>query len=104
MIPAWKNPDTGVWEPIKDNPTILRLDGEVRAPLAVIMAPSWTWAERWEYGVFELEYVAPPEGYAVVFTEYAFDGGKVRELHHVEKIEQVAITVGRVRHVSRGKS
>lgn len=106
MIPAWKNPDTEMWEPIRDNPTILSLDGEFRAPLATIMAESWTWNDRAKFGVFDLDYTSPPDGYAVVSTDYIFDevANLVRERHAVEPITQVDIPIGRVRHPGRSKA
>lgn len=42
------------WEPIPGNPTLTRLDGEQRASLGTVMADSWTWPERWLWGVFEI--------------------------------------------------
>lgn len=54
------------FERLTGNPTLTSLDGERRAPLRVILHPSWTDAERAEFGVFEVQPAAIPEGKRVV--------------------------------------
>lgn len=98
MIPCWRNPKTDVWEPIRNNPTITRLDGAVRAPLATICSPTWTWKERWAFGVYNLRYASPPLGYHVVATNYIFDEStnEVVESHEIERTLPVEIRTDRI--------
>lgn len=57
---------------LRGNPILTRPDG-VRAPLLTILAPSWTEADRAEYGVYNVT-VAPPDGY-VFEHEYILEDG-----------------------------
>lgn len=50
------------FERISGNPTLDSLDGQVRAPLAVVLHDSWTAEERAKFGIFMVEPMAIPEG------------------------------------------
>lgn len=97
MIPCWNHPDRG-WEPIQSNPTLTRLDGEQRARLSVIMHRSWTWPERWLWGVFEMKSAEVPEGFRAVGEIFTFDptDSKVNRGYVLEKLLPVDITVERI--------
>lgn len=60
MIVVLKTEDGFV--PISGNPTLTSLDGETRAPLAVLLCDSWTDKDRARFGVFIVEPMAIPEG------------------------------------------
>lgn len=66
----------GVLSEISGNPTILRLDGQVNAPLVVLLQPSWTDAERAEYGIYIAVPFVVPDGYEISgVATYAFRDG-----------------------------
>lgn len=73
MIAVIKTKDG--FEPIGGNPTLDSLDGEKRAPLATILAESWTTDDRAEFGVFLVEPMEIPAGkVAVGMPRYEADG------------------------------
>lgn len=45
---------------VSGNPVFTSLDGNVRAPLAVILEPSWSPEERANFGIYQIE-VDPPQ-------------------------------------------
>ena len=60
MITVRKTEDG--FERVIGNPIITSLDGTRKAPLKVILHPSWSAADRAEYGIFQATPVAIPEG------------------------------------------
>lgn len=74
------------FEPIGGNPILNSLDGEERAPLAVVMHHSWTPADRARFGVYVVEPMAIPAGkVAVGMPRYERDGaGVVRQVRDLE--------------------
>ncbi|MFA5630348.1 MAG: hypothetical protein WC997_02450 [Porticoccaceae bacterium] len=54
--------DNDEFRQIGGNPTMTSLDGELRAPLRVILASSWTAEDRAAFGVYQVD-VTPLEGY-----------------------------------------
>lgn len=50
------------FEPVAGNPTLTSLDGEIRAPLAVVLHESWTAEERAKFGVYLVEPMEIPAG------------------------------------------
>jgi hypothetical protein len=61
MIAVQQMPD-GSFQPIAGNPVLLSLDGNVRAPLRVILHESWTAEERAAFGVYLAKPVTVPDG------------------------------------------
>lgn len=60
------------------------LDGERRAPIATVLAPSWTDEERAEFGVFLVEPAIPPTGQTVIGSSFARIEGEVRQVFETE--------------------
>jgi hypothetical protein len=76
-----------VFEPIVGNPTLLSIDGEVKAPLRTVMADSWTAEDRARFGVHLVEPADIPDGkQAVGAPTYVRRGGVVVEVRAVEDI------------------
>jgi hypothetical protein len=77
----------GIILPVSGNPTLTSLDGEVRAPLAVIMHESWTDEDRAKFGVHLVEPATLPDGKRVVGAPtYERRGGVVVEVVTIEDI------------------
>lgn len=74
------------FEPIGGNPALLSLDGDRRAPLAVILSDSWTAEERAAFGVYIVEPMVIPDGkVAVGMPSYERNGwGQVIEVRALE--------------------
>jgi hypothetical protein len=75
--------------PIAGNPTLDSLDGETRAPLAVVLANSWTAEDRAKFGVYLVEPMEIPEGKEVVgMPRYERDKtGKVVQVRDLEDVK-----------------
>ena len=75
----------GVFDPVAGNPTLISLDGKVKAPLLTILSPSWTPEERAQFGIHVVEQPTVPEGKeAVGQPRYERQGGKVVEVRDLE--------------------
>jgi hypothetical protein len=74
------------FELIGGNPTLDSLDGEQRAPLAVILHPSWTAEQRAKFGVYVVAPAEIPAGkVAVGMPRYERDrSGAVRQVRDLE--------------------
>lgn len=67
------------------NPRMLSLDGEVVAPLATILADSWTDEDRAKFGVFMAEPFETPAGKVKVGqARYERQGDNVVEVYDTE--------------------
>jgi hypothetical protein len=79
---------SGTFERLVGNPTLLSLDGEVKAPLKTICSPTWTPADRAEFGVYLVEPFVVPEGMQEVGPRTYVKGsdGVVVEVATVEDI------------------
>ena len=64
MIPV-RETSPGVLEPLAGNPVLLSLDGQRKATLRTIMAPSWTAEARAKFGVHLVAPVVVPAGKAI---------------------------------------
>lgn len=84
MIPV-KETSPGVFERIVGNPVLLSLDGEEKAPLAVLLHESWSDKDRARFGVALAEPFVPPVGKRIV-GDQSFEkrDGKVVEVRVVE--------------------
>lgn len=84
MIPVLKT-EAG-YEPASGNPALTSLDGARRAPLAVVLHPSWTDRDRAAFGVFMATPFSCPDGFRTVggarYEEGA--GGVVAQVYDVE--------------------
>lgn len=79
------------FEPIGGNPTLNSLDGEFRAPLAVILHHSWTAEERAKYGVYLVEPMEIPEGKEPVgMPRYERQGDTVVQVRDLEDVKPPA--------------
>ena len=87
MIPCLKMRN-GEFMPLQGNPALVSLDGERRAPLRVLLSPSWTAEQRAEFGVYllteeELRPKPTPERLQEMVVDifnYARDIGRVAVL------------------------
>jgi hypothetical protein len=86
MIPI-KETSPGIFEPIVGNPTLLSLDGKVKAPLLTILHASWSAEDRARFGVHLVEPAAIPEGkQAAGAPAYEMRDGAVVEVIKLEDI------------------
>jgi hypothetical protein len=75
------------YEPIGGNPTLTSLDGEERAPLAVLLHPSWTDKDRARFGIYVVEPMVIPEGKdAVGMPRYELRRGRVFEVRDLQDL------------------
>lgn len=75
----------GVLVRIDGNPTLTSLDGEVRAPLAVILHESWTDEDRAKFGIYQVHPPKVPSGKRVVGEiSYVREGNGARAVMMVE--------------------
>ena len=82
----------GTFERIFGNPTLLSLDGNVKAPLRVILSPTWSAADRAAFGVYTVEQFTVPDGKQVVgVPTYEKRDGVVVEVRQVEDISAPAL-------------
>jgi hypothetical protein len=80
MIPV-RETKPGVFERLGGNPTLISIDGEVKAPLLTILAPSWTAEDRAKFGIHMVEPATVPEGkQAVGQPRYEKQGDTVVEV------------------------
>lgn len=84
MITVRKKED-GSFERISGNPVLLSLDGERKAPLRVILHPSWTAEDRAEFGIYQAEPAIIPEGKVRDGGEaFEMQGGKLVQIASVK--------------------
>ena len=84
--------EPGTFERLTGNPKLLRLDGEVKAPLQTIMAPSWSAEDRAQFGVYIAEPFVVPEGMMIAGSAtYERRGDTVVELRPVEAIPRPTV-------------
>lgn len=78
-----------VFERAVGNPVIDSLDGQVLAPLQVVLSESWTDQERAKFGVYPVVPFIEPNGYSKVGSPiYSRINGIVRETYAVEKVPE----------------
>lgn len=93
MIPV-REISEGVFEPVTWD-TITSLDGEIRAPMQVILHPSWTAEERARFGVYLAENFVVPAGKRTVGAgRFERVEGVVRQVFDVEDIPPVTVFDG----------
>lgn len=85
--------------PVVGNPVLLRLDGQVKAPLFTILSDSWTDAERAEYGIYiAVPFITPVGFHNIGSPSYAFRDGSgdtiVDETYSVEADDTGPVTFG----------
>ena len=75
------------------------LDGDRRAPLAVILHETWSAAERAEFGIYLVDPVPVPAGQHATSSGFARVDGSVVQVHQLEPIALADLKAQRVKEV-----